>query len=296
MNDNKRKFIISVIGIFILIFTIIGVSYAVFNYARNGAKTNQIYTGAVAFSFTEGNDGIYLTDQYPTENVYNLVKGAVTDREKDSLSIASSISSGTVYYTIFIYNPDTSSTTGSAAVGLTEVNGTTPKAGYTVDKRLPDSCISVFLEATNTPSNITFMNAYSINTTSFGSMSGGERTGAPISNSPTTNLLGPTADAANPTSKVLVGYGVVSPGSSGTLNIDLYAYISSDMCTIIENEEEHENTYDLNGHRYYTQSDFGGRYYSFKVRVEANTDPDHWTSESTKITNFSANGNPFSVG
>ena len=114
MNDNKRKFIISVIGIFILIFTIIGVSYAVFNYARNGAKTNQIYTGAVAFSFTEGNDGIYLTDQYPTENVYNLVKGAVTDREKVSLSIASSISSGTVYYTIFIYNPDTSSTTGSA--------------------------------------------------------------------------------------------------------------------------------------------------------------------------------------
>ena len=59
----------------------------VFNYVRNGAKTNQIYTGSVSFSFTEGNDGIYLTDQYPTLYVDTVVKGASTDREKISLNI-----------------------------------------------------------------------------------------------------------------------------------------------------------------------------------------------------------------
>ena len=74
VSDRKRQITLSVIGIFILIITILGVSYAVFNYARNGAKTNQIYTGSVSFSFSEGNDGIYLTDQYPTQYVDDVVK------------------------------------------------------------------------------------------------------------------------------------------------------------------------------------------------------------------------------
>ena len=91
----------------------------------------------------------------------------------------------------------------------------------------------------------------------------------------------------------MVAAGSVTAGNSGTLSLDLYGYIDSDRCTIIENEEEHENTYDQSGHRYYTQSDFGGRYYSFKVRVEADTDPNHWNSESSIIKNFSNNSSPF---
>lgn len=288
VNERKRQITLSVIGIFILIITILGVSYAVFNYVRNGAKTNQIYTGSVSFSFTEGNDGIYLTDQYPTLYVDTVVKGASSDREKISLNINASISSSTIYYKVFIFNPDTTTTTGSAATGLT-TNAGAARTDIKVEKRLPDSCIAVYAESTNSPTHISFNVANAADNNSFARKVSTNKKGGNIATSPATNLLSVTASSSNPTAKELIAYGEVTAGGSAeTRTIDIYAYIDSAKCSIIENEETHPSTYDASNVRYYTQADFGGRYYSFKVRVEADTDRLHWKTDST-IKNASTN-------
>ena len=69
MNENSsnssKQILISILGVAILIVAVVGISFAAFTYARTGTTTNTITTGTITMSYTEGKNGITLTDALP---------------------------------------------------------------------------------------------------------------------------------------------------------------------------------------------------------------------------------------
>ena len=68
MNEDKKiskSKIFIIIAIVILIFAVIGVSYAAIFYSKRGEKVNTVSTGTLMMSYSENTNGISLTDAYP---------------------------------------------------------------------------------------------------------------------------------------------------------------------------------------------------------------------------------------
>ncbi len=65
-EENKNRKVGIIIGLVLLFITIIGVTYAAFQYTKKGTKENEITTGAVSFLYNETSNGVTLTDAYPT--------------------------------------------------------------------------------------------------------------------------------------------------------------------------------------------------------------------------------------
>lgn len=289
-NNSSKQLILSVIGVAILIISVVGVSFAIFSYARSGKKTNQIYTGSINFVFEDG-DQIYLRNQFP------VTSSVMIDSDKDeipaenhdlaTIRISGSVSSGTLFYKVFIFNND-SDNTASAAVDLST------SATYTVEDRLPDSTIYLytFADASNT---IQYHPAKNRGNQLFGSTTDTDGVGASIGNidNPSRVLRGAT-NVNNPSYKELVGYGAITAamGDVNTL-VSFKAYISSNTTEIIADADDTLGTrYDSTRHvQMYTQADFGGLYYSFRFRVEVNSDSTTWSTpeEQAKIINYSSN-------
>ena len=67
-NSKKKQVLLTLIAIISLIVITVGVTYAFFNYAKEGATDNTIQTGSITFLYTEVSGvgkGISLTDAYP---------------------------------------------------------------------------------------------------------------------------------------------------------------------------------------------------------------------------------------
>mgnify|MGYP001267683477 CR=1 FL=1 len=69
MNENNsnssKQILISILGVAILIVAVVGISFAAFSYSKTGEKENTITTGTITMSYTEGKNGITLTDALP---------------------------------------------------------------------------------------------------------------------------------------------------------------------------------------------------------------------------------------
>ena len=68
MFKKNKSLIISIIGLFGLIAITVGVTFAFFNYAKEGTTDNTITTGTITFLYTEVSGvgkGISLIDSYP---------------------------------------------------------------------------------------------------------------------------------------------------------------------------------------------------------------------------------------
>ena len=73
-RDNKKQaFVFSVIAIVILFAVIIGVTYAAFQYTKNGTKDNQITTGSVTFVYNETSNGVTITNAFPKSDAEGKV-------------------------------------------------------------------------------------------------------------------------------------------------------------------------------------------------------------------------------
>ena len=53
MKNKKKQIIITLIAIISLIVITVGVTYAFFNYAKEGTTDNTIQTGSITFLYTE---------------------------------------------------------------------------------------------------------------------------------------------------------------------------------------------------------------------------------------------------
>ena len=127
MGKNRKQIIITLIAIISLIVITVGVTYAFFNYAKEGTTDNTIKTGSITFLYTEVSGvgkGISLTEAYPVADSIGKVQtgeGKVFDfKVTSNISMNSSIG-----YQVTARKKTGSTLANSAVkVYLTEVNGT----------------------------------------------------------------------------------------------------------------------------------------------------------------------------
>ena len=127
MKNKKKQIIITLIAIISLIVITVGVTYAFFNYAKEGATDNTIKTGAITFLYTEVSGvgkGISLTDAYPV--VDSIGKVQVGEGKVFDFKVTSNISMNSSIGYQVTARKKTGSTLANSAVKvyLTEVNGT----------------------------------------------------------------------------------------------------------------------------------------------------------------------------
>ena len=71
MDKKKKGLLLSILGLLGLIVITAGVTYAFFNYAKEGTTDNSITTGTITFLYTEVSGvgrGISIKDAYPVSD------------------------------------------------------------------------------------------------------------------------------------------------------------------------------------------------------------------------------------
>ena len=127
MKNKKKQIIITLIAIISLIVITVGVTYAFFNYAKEGTTDNTIKTGSITFLYTEVSGvgkGISLTDAYPVAD--SIGKVQVGEGKVFDFKVTSNISMDSSIGYQITARKKTGSTLANSAVKvyLTEVNGT----------------------------------------------------------------------------------------------------------------------------------------------------------------------------
>ena len=127
MKNNKKTVIVTLVAIISLIVITVGVTYAFFNYAKEGATDNTIQTGSITFLYTEVSGvgkGISLTEAYPVAD--SIGKVQVGEGKIFDFKVTSNISmNSNIGYQVTARNKTGSTLANSAVkVYLTEVNGT----------------------------------------------------------------------------------------------------------------------------------------------------------------------------
>ena len=127
MKNKKKQIIITLIAIISLIVITVGVTYAFFNYAKEGATDNVVKTGGITFLYTEVSGvgkGISLTEAYPVAD--SIGKVQVGEGKVFDFKVTSNIEMNSSIGYQVTARKKTGSTLANSAVKvyLTEVNGT----------------------------------------------------------------------------------------------------------------------------------------------------------------------------
>ena len=127
MKNKKKQIIITLVAIISLIVITVGVTYAFFNYAKEGTTDNTIKTGSITFLYTEVSGvgkGISLTEAYPVAD--SIGKVQVGEGNVFDFKVTSNISMNSNIDYQVTARKKTGSTLANSAVKvyLTEVNGT----------------------------------------------------------------------------------------------------------------------------------------------------------------------------
>ena len=90
---NKKKDLVLILIVFILLITIVGISYAAFNYVGTGQKLNTITTGAISMNYIESSNVISMNNALPTTD--NTGKKRLNTGEYFDFTVKSSIKGNT---------------------------------------------------------------------------------------------------------------------------------------------------------------------------------------------------------
>ena len=126
-NSKKKQVLLTLVAIISLIVITVGVTYAFFNYAKEGTTDNTIQTGTITFLYTEVSGvgkGISLTEAYPVAD--SIGKVQVGEGKVFDFKVTSNISMNSNIGYQVTARKKTGSTLANSAVKvyLTEVNGT----------------------------------------------------------------------------------------------------------------------------------------------------------------------------
>ena len=126
-NSKKKQVLLTLLGVISLIVITVGVTYAFFNYAKEGTTDNTIQTGSITFLYTEVSGvgkGISLTEAYPVAD--SIGKVQVGEGKVFDFKVTSNISMNySIGYQVTVRKKTGSTLDDSAVkVYLTEVNGT----------------------------------------------------------------------------------------------------------------------------------------------------------------------------
>ncbi len=121
-NNSKSKMLI-IIAILVLIIAVIGVTYAAIFYSKIGEEVNNLSTGTLVMSYSENNNGIYLTNASPMSDEVGM---SLTDENLYfDFTINATMSGNANVNYIISASKDSSSTLDDSAVKvyLTNLNG-----------------------------------------------------------------------------------------------------------------------------------------------------------------------------
>ena len=90
---KKRDNIVIIVILVVLVISIVGVSYAAFNYTKEGSGVNKITTGDLSMEYTETSNIISISNALPTTDRTGMVR--LNDGEYFDFTITSSISNNT---------------------------------------------------------------------------------------------------------------------------------------------------------------------------------------------------------
>ena len=126
-NSKKKQVLLTLLGVISLIVITVGVTYAFFNYVKEGTTDNTIQTGSITFLYTEVSGvgkGISLTEAYPVAD--SIGKVQVGEGKIFNFKVTSNISMNSSIGYQVTARKKTGSTLANSAVKvyLTEVNGT----------------------------------------------------------------------------------------------------------------------------------------------------------------------------
>ena len=126
-NIKKKQVLLTLLGVISLIVITVGVTYAFFNYAKEGTTDNTIQTGSITFLYTEVSGvgkGISLTEAYPVAD--SIGKVQVGEGKVFDFKVTSNISMNSNIGYQVTARKKTGSTLANSAVKvyLTEVSGT----------------------------------------------------------------------------------------------------------------------------------------------------------------------------
>ena len=93
MKKEKIKNILTIGVTFVLLITVIGISYAAFNYSETGQKLNTITTGAISMNYIESSNIISMSNALPTTD--NTGKKRLNTGEYFDFTVKSSIKGNT---------------------------------------------------------------------------------------------------------------------------------------------------------------------------------------------------------
>lgn len=127
-KETKKELFVAIIGCLLLIFVVIGVSFAVFTFSQKGNTLNKISTGTISFAYNEVSNGITITNAQPMTDaagkmiVASDLNNGVTQGYFD-FTVSGSVS-GTRNITYEVYGVvDASSTMDSNYVKVYLTNG-----------------------------------------------------------------------------------------------------------------------------------------------------------------------------
>ena len=131
--ENKKKLIVSIVGIIVLVIAVIGISFAMYSFTGTGTKENFIQTGTVSMSFDPDNN-FEVSGQYPMSDA----KGVATTTNKATFGVNANwgASKMTISYDLGITDIEEGDTLtaehikvallddkGAVIVGKTDANG-----------------------------------------------------------------------------------------------------------------------------------------------------------------------------
>lgn len=122
-NNDSKTVLLSFLAIVLLVFVVIGVSFAAFSYSKTGTKVNTITTGIITMSYTEPANAINLVDALPISDSQGMALSGVNN--VFDFTVAATIKgSGTtvINYTISAVKESSTVSDSSVKVYLTNMD------------------------------------------------------------------------------------------------------------------------------------------------------------------------------
>lgn len=95
-NSESRDILLSIFGVALLILAVVGISYAIFTFSKNGVKENIIRSGSISMKFIESNNVINITNALPiSDNI-----GKISNDYFDFSVNANIIGNSTIFYEV----------------------------------------------------------------------------------------------------------------------------------------------------------------------------------------------------
>lgn len=133
-NENKdKKIVISIILVLLLFISVIGITYAVFIFAKEGKRENVINTGSITFSYTETSNGISLTNALPiSDNIGKTLDNSGSNGYFDFNVSCKIVGTTAIKYEIYSEEQSVSNPIDSSFVKMYLTDGTSdrPISGY----------------------------------------------------------------------------------------------------------------------------------------------------------------------